>query len=363
MELVKEYILENWALILILLAFAIMLKITVFLDKKTVIRMYALIASVFALSIIVFTEFHLPKTADYRTAILIMKAIRYSATPIITALILYALVRRAHWATLMPAAVLTILNIISIFNGMIFKVAEDGTRLEGLPFLRYLPFIGAGIYGLVLVVVLIIQSNKQVEEIIPIVFLGFAFASGVAFVFVYKEEYAKIFCSTIAAALFVYYVFLILQLTKKDALTGLLNRQAYFAYIRGKSKEITSIVSIDMNGLKKINDSNGHLAGDDALTTVALCIKKSTSSKQLAYRIGGDEFAIVCRRTSEEELKQLIFDIREKVEETDYSCSIGYSYSPGGTKKIADMVKESDEMMYADKAEHYSKTGNDRRIV
>ena len=53
----KEYLLQNWALILILMAFVIMLIITVFLDKKTIRRMYIIIAAVFILSIIVFLEF------------------------------------------------------------------------------------------------------------------------------------------------------------------------------------------------------------------------------------------------------------------------------------------------------------------
>ena len=58
MDVLKEYILQNWALILVLMAFVIMLIITVFLDTKTIKRMYILIASVFVLSIIVFFEFH-----------------------------------------------------------------------------------------------------------------------------------------------------------------------------------------------------------------------------------------------------------------------------------------------------------------
>ncbi len=49
-----------------------------------------------------------------------------------------------------------------------------------------------------------------------------------------------------------YYVFAIFQLTSKDALTGLLNRQAYKASVRENARTITAIVSIDMNGLKVI---------------------------------------------------------------------------------------------------------------
>ena len=69
-------------------------------------------------------------------------------------------------------------------------------------------------------------------------------------------------------ALFIYHVFSILQLTKKDALTGLLNRQAYYGETSRSFKDITAIISLDMNGLKKINDTYGHDAGDEALITL-----------------------------------------------------------------------------------------------
>ena len=360
MNVFLEYILQNWTLILILLAFAIMLRITVFLEKVTVIRMYSLVISVFLLSIAVFTEFYLADLGQYQTARLVMMAIRYSSTPIILAMILFTLVKRARWYVLLPAFALAIVNIVSIFTGIVFSLSDAGELQRGV--LGYLPYIGVGVYGFFLVYTLIQQSNKQATEIIPIAFLGFSFATGIVLPFLLGKGYSRIFCSTIAVALFVYYVFLILQLTKKDALTGLLNRQAYYASIREGTKDVTAFISIDMNGLKPINDNYGHLAGDEALKSLALCFKKAAKNKQSVYRIGGDEFVIVCRKTTEEELQVLVALIKKNVSETKYSCSIGYCYAPNNEKTIDDMIKESDDMMYADKANHYSKSGNNRRM-
>jgi hypothetical protein len=59
MEIITSYLLQNWGMILVLIAFIIMLQITVFLDRKTIFRMYILIGSVFLLSLIVFVEFYL----------------------------------------------------------------------------------------------------------------------------------------------------------------------------------------------------------------------------------------------------------------------------------------------------------------
>lgn len=359
MDVFLEYLLQNWALILVLLAFAIMLKVTVFLDKHTVRRMYVLILVVFVLSIIVYTEFHLAEINQFKDVRATMIAIRYSATPLILALILFTLVKRARWYVLVPAGLLAIVNIVSIFTGIVFSIDASGAMQRGV--LGYLPYVGVGVYGFFLVFILIRQSNKQATEIIPIAFLAFAFGSGLVFPFIVGKDYSKIFCTTIAVALFVYYVFLILQLTKKDALTGLLNRQAYYAAIHKGSRDITAFVSIDMNGLKAINDNEGHLAGDEAIKTLASCFTRASRPSQAVYRIGGDEFIIVCRKTDADDLMALVSRIRENVASTKYSCSIGYCYAPNNSKRHKDMVKESDEMMYADKAAYYERTGIDRR--
>lgn len=360
MNVFAEYLLQNWALILILFAFAIMLRITVFLDRHTVIRMYVLIAVVFLLSICVYAEFHLAETNSLRDLRLWMTSIRYSATPLILSLILFTLVKRAKWYVILPAGLLVILNLVSIWTGIVFGINENGDLVRG--FLNFVPYAAVGVYAFFLVFTLIRESNRQAAEIIPILFLAFAFVSGLVFPFVFGKDYSRIFATTIAIALFVYYVFLILQLTKKDALTGLLNRQAYYAYVRSGCKDITAFVSIDMNGLKAINDNEGHLSGDVALTTLALCFTKASTNRQSVYRMGGDEFIIICRKTSKEELAELVSRIKTNVSKTPYHCSVGYCHAPYGTMDFEAMVKESDRMMYEEKAAYYRDSGKDRRV-
>ena len=356
--MLKEYLLENWALILITVAFAIILKTTIFLERKRVNRMYVLIASVFILSVVVFLEFYLGDQGIYREERIVLMAVRYSATPFIMAMILYTLIRKSRWFVFVPAIVFAVVNFISVFTGIVFSI-DDANTLQRGP-LGYLPYIAVGLYSIFLVYTMFRNSTKQASEIIPILFMALAFVSGLVLPFVIGKEYSKIFCTTIIVALFVYYVFLILQLTSKDALTGLLNRQAYYAAVSENMKTITGIVSIDMNGLKTINDKEGHTAGDSALETLAQCFMHAKKNKQSVYRVGGDEFVIVCRRSSEKEIKQLIERIQKGLSETGYSCSIGYCFSTDGTMKIDEMLKESDEMMYADKADYYLRSGIDK---
>lgn len=355
--MVKEYLLQNWSLILLLAAFAIALRITVFMDKKTIRRMYVLIAAVFVLSLVVFAEFEYAAHTDYRILRGVLMAIRYSATPFLVSMIIYTLVKKQTLYIFIPSAILAVIDFVSIPTGIVFKIEADNSFSRGV--LGYLPFIVAGLYCIALVFLLVKRCNRKWMEIVPIAFLSFALLSELIFPFVFGSDFSRIFCPTIAVALFVYYVFEILQQTKKDSLTGLLNRHAYQADCSANPEEITALISIDMNGLKVINDTMGHAAGDEALLTLALCFRRALKNRQFGYRIGGDEFVILCRKTPKDEVTELIKRIESSVSETKYSCAIGYSYSADGKKPIEDMLRESDMMMYAVKERYYQEHGKE----
>lgn len=346
-----EYVTDNWALILVLLGFATSLISTVFLEKKTVIRMYALIAEIMLLSILVFVEFNLTDKPEYHLVRTLLIAIRYSATPFLTAQIIFTIVKKQRWYIFIPAVVLAIIDFISIPTGIVFRIDESGTMVRGP--LGLLPYIVVGAYLGLLLGLMIYHSSKQKTERIPIVYFCFAFFAGVIMPFIIGKEYAQLFCATIGISVFVYYVFLILQVTKKDPLTGLLNRQAYYADISKDPQDISALVSIDMNGLKVINDKEGHAAGDLAITTIADCFLRAVKRKHMVYRVGGDEFVVVCRKVSEDDVIALTKRVHEQVSATKYSCSVGYSFSQDGKKSIDELLSESDANMYNEKQQYY----------
>ena len=151
--MIKEFFLQNWPLILVLLAFVISLVTTVFLDKKTVTRMYVLVASVFLLAIVVFVEFYIADMSEFKNLRIALMAIRYSATPLIIALITFALVKRLRWFIFIPALALVVVNIVSIFTGIVFSINESNDLVRGP--LGYLPFIMVGLYSALLIYLLI----------------------------------------------------------------------------------------------------------------------------------------------------------------------------------------------------------------
>ena len=352
MEALKSYILQNWVLIMILGAFLIVLKFSPIMRKKRTRRMYFLIAFLFIVSVSVFVEFYIEANAkELITLRTYLMTFRFSATPFIMAYLMFALVRKQKCYVFIPAAVLFVLNFVSIFTGIVASVGENNTVVNGPLWL--LPFIGAGAYFVYMILVLILQSNKRRMEIVPIIFLAISCSVGSAFPFIFGSQFSEIYCTTVGAGIFIYYVFLIIQLSNKDALTGVLNRQAFNAETSNDEKEITAMISIDTNELKATNDTYGHAAGDEELITLALCFIRACNARQSVYRIGGDEFVIVCRKTSEIELMKLVDRVEKHVAETKYTCSLGYSFRKDYSKDIPTLLKESDAMMYKNKTSYY----------
>lgn len=87
-----------------------------------------------------------------------------------------------------------------------------------------------------------------------------------------------------------------LYLASHDSLTGLTNRRAFLdAVERDVASGSCALLYIDLDGFKWLNDSDGHVAGDDALVHAARLLRAEVRGNDIVARIGGDEFAICCR--------------------------------------------------------------------
>lgn len=147
---------------------------------------------------------------------------------------------------------------------------------------------------------------------------------------------------------------------RRDPLTGLLNRQAFYDDSATYHAAITAVASMDMNGLKKMNDTLGHQAGDEALVRIAGCMNAYANRDTMVYRTGGDEFMILFFQKGEEEVARVTEQISENVRQTGCSISAGYAMR-GAAGDLDGMIRESDSRMYEDKANYYRAKERDRR--
>jgi diguanylate cyclase (GGDEF)-like protein len=123
------------------------------------------------------------------------------------------------------------------------------------------------------------------------------------------------------------------NLALHDALTGLLNRRGWDALIHtatstAKTNDILGVMVIDLNGLKLINDSQGHAKGDTILQKVASVLTESMRGQDAVARLGGDEFGLLLRCTDQQHIAQVVSRIVGAFEANNISAEIGYATTP-----------------------------------
>lgn len=139
-----------------------------------------------------------------------------------------------------------------------------------------------------------------------------------------------------------------------DQLTGCRNRTALdFAYeSRRGANTTTSVIMCDLNGLKRKNDTFGHSAGDQYLCDAVTVLSASFGTGNI-YRLGGDEFLVIRYGLKRDELENMMRKAELYSELKKVSFSIGYCYRERVTEPFENLMREADDMMYADKEEYY----------
>ena len=157
---------------------------------------------------------------------------------------------------------------------------------------------------------------------------------------------------------------------RTDYLTGISNRRGFrdlanFELRRSKRyHRPTTLLYLDVDNFKSINDHMGHNTGDSLLSTVAETLQRSVRSSDLVSRQGGDEFAVLLPETDSAGSKAFAEGIRERLLEAMHqnkwpvSFSIGVVTSADSGVPIEDLLKRADELMYRAKV-----TGNSEEFA
>ena len=145
-----------------------------------------------------------------------------------------------------------------------------------------------------------------------------------------------------------------------DDLTGLHNRNSYISVLQKLEKnppDSLGVVFVDLNGLKRINDQQGHDSGDKYIRDISRIFSRYFRGDDL-FRIGGDEFVFLCPSIPERVFYAKIAALqREANKAYPESLSLGQVWAEGDMH-IMDMVRQADKRMYQEKAEYHARRGD-----
>jgi diguanylate cyclase (GGDEF)-like protein len=154
------------------------------------------------------------------------------------------------------------------------------------------------------------------------------------------------------------------NLAQTDPLTGLYNQRMFNevwsrAHAASESRGAPySLLMVDINQLKTVNDSFGHEAGNQALSLVAQCLQRSIRSTDYAARFGGDEFAVLLPSAPAEIADVVVKRIRNNVYKTTLdlgsrmircTVSVGVAVYPRDAREMRELLSVADRDMYRDK--------------
>jgi diguanylate cyclase (GGDEF)-like protein len=150
------------------------------------------------------------------------------------------------------------------------------------------------------------------------------------------------------------------HLAVSDPLTGLANYRRLLDVLETETERTNrngrpfAVLLLDLDGLKKINDTHGHLVGSHALNRLAHILRIHCRAIDTAARYGGDEFALVLPETSHEEAERVANRIRavlsSDLEQPQLSASIGIAIYNGHGERIEKLLSDADAQLYFEKA-------------
>jgi diguanylate cyclase len=161
----------------------------------------------------------------------------------------------------------------------------------------------------------------------------------------------------------------LLERATQDSLTGLTNRLGWFEHLdacvadAGEAKPF-SVLFIDLDGFKEVNDAHGHPTGDALLCELGLRLRRLAPDASVVARPGGDEFALTVtgdRHEAERVAERIQQDLAEPVALDDrrlsVGCSIGLSHFPADGQAAGDLMRRADQAVYVAKSK-----GGGRRV-
>ena len=347
-DIIHYLIQANFTTIIVIVSMLIFLHTNHFFEKRIVRYFKIELTMLFIIAIADSIEF-CTSCLDYNTTLrIIVSAIGYSLRPTLIFLMIFIVEREQKVfksILIVPLIVNAIISFSALFCKLSFSYSPGNEFIRGP--LGYTPFLITAIYlgALVLFTIHTYQNKNNAEVLIVIALLIINILSTVYESITNRDGFIN---STASIFIVFYYLYLTTQQFKRDPLTNVFNRRCFFIDAERNKNVLNAVISLDLNDLKHINDSRGHEYGDRAIREMVKCIQKSLIKNSFLYRVGGDEFMILCFQQDKKNINKISYNIREAMKNTPYSCAIGVAFLEDGIgfKSACDIA---DLKMYNDK--------------
>lgn len=277
--------------------------------------------------------------------------------PIIITLIFAEKKISNYMLILLPTIINLGLTIVSPFFGFIFYINEENQYERGSFF-----FVFIIVYCLnsLYLVFRTVKTGKEYNYPImkKMLILSFFTIAGTSIQLIYPQVYSSWHCVTFS--LFLYFLIMSEFDCSFDVLTGLYNRATFEKVAKTKIKtKGFSLIIMDIDNFKSINDTHGHNYGDKVLKLVSKSIRSIFNKNYVCFRYGGDEFAIISTEVDKKEIENRLEELKRALKKTDLetynlpTLSCGYSIFLEDEKvDFYQVIQEADNQMYKCKKIH-----------
>lgn len=259
---------------------------------------------------------------------------------------------------LAPAVLNGILAIISSFGGYLFCIHSNNVYQSG-PLFFVMVIINY--FYILLATIHILHNREKIPDYHLLPLLFFAVPPTIGGILQILFYGTSLMWPLLTISLLIVFVYVQLTLMNKDHLTGLFNRREFDFHVfqaersHHSSKQYVAGAMLDLDFFKQINDTYGHPSGDRALRDISNLLRSSFRPSDFIARIGGDEFALILKVSSDAELEDLIHGLERNLSDFNslgnepyhLSVSIGYGlYTPETVPTLVEFFQHLDSRMY-----------------
>ena len=151
------------------------------------------------------------------------------------------------------------------------------------------------------------------------------------------------------------------KLSYHDSLTGAFNRNELAKYYEKMPMSTAGVIYCDITGLKMVNDTQGHAAGDHLIQHFHRLIRECVESEMI-YRAGGDEFIAICSNYTKERFDGVVRRLRAKVDQDEGHMALGYVWSDEQPLNLHSLISRADQVMYEDKRSYYKQHSHQQGV-